>query len=260
MAVYNNIVKKINENVDLHVLHLETISGDFKLYLDAHLVEICNGNSGDEIKEIKSYLVDYMDSKKDQTLELGSIAEFFIHLYLKYIGFKQECMFFNMEEGSIKKGFDGYYSNSTDQWIMESKSGKSTSKSIEHPSKIKEAFADLKNKIGGKSSKPTVKQNNPWRNAYNHAGHRDINSAEDLLKNLKKFSSEFQKGKYHDIKGFNVIPASTIFFYKDWSLIDENYIETEISKWLKKVNYSKLLIICINNKSKGLFWSYLQDE
>ena len=81
----------------------------------------------------------------------GSIAEFIVHLYLKACGFSQECLFKNLEEGSIKKGFDGYYTYSNEEWIMESKSGSIKTSGITHRAKIKEAYDDLKNKIDGES-------------------------------------------------------------------------------------------------------------
>lgn len=39
-------------------------------------------------------------------MDTGAVAEFFVHLYLNILGLKQECLFLNLEENSIKKGFD----------------------------------------------------------------------------------------------------------------------------------------------------------
>jgi hypothetical protein len=40
---------------------------------------------------------------------MGAVA-FMIHIYMNEVGFKQEFIFWNLEEESIKKkGFDSYY-------------------------------------------------------------------------------------------------------------------------------------------------------
>ena len=182
---------------------------------------------------------------------MGAIAEFFTHLYLSEIGFKQECLFFNLEEGSIKKGFDGYYSKANEEWIYESKSGSINTKNISHRGKIKEAYIDLKKTIAGK------KKNNPWQNAYNHASHMDVASASDIRKNLKNLSEDFINGKHHDIKNFNVIPGSTIFLNGNWKCLNSAELEKKIKKMITNFQFKKIHIICVNKKSLDLFWGYL---
>jgi hypothetical protein len=136
---------QINQNVTLHIFELQEITDEIKSFIDSKIVNITNGTRKIDLKIVKTKLKNFLASKKGSTTEMGAIAEFFIHLYLSTQGYKQECLFFNLEENSIKKGFDGYYSKETLEWIMESKSGLSSTKGISHKSKIKEAYDDLDN-------------------------------------------------------------------------------------------------------------------
>lgn len=136
---------------------------------------------------------------------MGAIAKFFIHLYMNLSSFTQECMFLNLEEGSIKIGFDGYYSIHNIQWIMKSKSGSINSKNICHENKLKEAIADLKGKFEGNA------ENNPWQNAYSHACHCDVGTPADIRISIKNLSDEYVLKKFHELQDFNIMPCVTIF-------------------------------------------------
>ena len=111
-----------------------------------NIVSICEGNLETDLETIKIKLKDYLEPKGIR-IRRGAIAEFYIHLFLKSLGYKQHCLFLNLEENSIKKGFDGYYVFNGDEWIVESKSGASAT----HKSKIEEAYGDLKEKLTTKS-------------------------------------------------------------------------------------------------------------
>ena len=243
--------KKIcNENY-LHLINIEEIDSKLESLIDKSIVMICEGKTNTDLAIIKKRLIHFLKTKNRNCTEMGSIAEFFTHLYLNEIGFEQECLFFNLEEGSIKKGFDGYYSKANEEWIYESKSGSIKTENISHRGKIKEAYGDLKKTIAGK------KKNNPWQNAYNHASHMDVASALGIRENLKKLSEDFIKGKYHDIKNFNVIPGSTIFLNGKWERLNSAELEKTIKKMIIKFKFKKIHIVCVNKKSLDLFWDYL---
>lgn len=250
---FNYECKEISNGNYLHLINIEKIDSKLKELIDNSIVTICEGGTNTDLNIIKKRLIKFLTPKKGTTTEMGAIAEFFTHLYLNEIGFKQECLFLNLEEGSIKKGFDGYYSLLNEGWIYESKSGSISIKNISHRGKVKEAYNDLKKKISG-----DVK-NNPWQNAYNHARHTDVGSVLDICQNLKKLSEAFIKEEYHDIKDFNVIPGSTIFFEGNWKHIESADIEIKIKKIVEKFEFKKINIVCVNKKSLELFWNYLRD-
>ena len=107
------------EGVSIYVIDIKEISDELKQTMDEFIVSICEGPQEtmltiDDVKqEIKSFILEKRpkndnDTGRNTYTYIGAIAEFFIHLFLNYIGFEQECLYLNLEERSIKKGFDGY--------------------------------------------------------------------------------------------------------------------------------------------------------
>lgn len=190
------------------VLNIGEIDSDIEKLINDAIVSICFGDSIFTIEYAKKYIKNYLNTT-DPNRKKGAISEFFVHLYLKSKGLKQECIYTNMEENSPKKGFDGVYSSNTRVWYMESKSGSNTSE--EHKDKISEAYRDLKNKFEGNVS------NNPWLNAYNHA--KAVNTSGEILKVFADYAMSFDTDS-HDIKDFNIIPCGTIF----WMILQKQMI------------------------------------
>ncbi len=246
------VVKNINENVNINIITIESITSEFKLFMDNSLISIYLGNRNINLALAKQKLLNFINTKSHNT-QMGAIAEFFIHLYVRTINMKQECLMSNLEEGSIKKGFDGYYSHGDIEWIMESKSGTIDTGNISHNAKISEAYRGLKSLLSGGST------NNPWENAYNHASHRDVNPRDTIIKNIDKFSIDFDEGIFYEIKNFNIIPSSTIF-YNGVMFIDTNEILEKLESLVDTFEFQKLEIICISKKSLDLFINYLEDK
>ena len=248
-------IQIIDANISIHIIDIEYIDSDLKRFIDKYFVNICEGDSGSNLEQVKKIVLDFL-SRKDSNTKMGATAEFFLHLYLKSLGYKQECLYLNLEEGSIKKGFDGYYSlDNIEEYIMESKSGSISTSRITHPSKVKEAYTDLKNSLAG-----TKSNNNPWKNAYNHASHLDVGTAKNIRKNIKNLSDEFDNRKFHNIKYFNIIPASTIFLDDIWSDKYSKNIIDELKKLSEEFEFRKLNIVCITQQSLKLFEEYLEGK
>lgn len=193
-----------NENF-LHVIEIKSITDDFAKLIDERIRIVTEGNTDTDISLIKKRLYEFLQRKKNTTIEMGAVAEFMIHIYMNYLGFKQEFIFWNLEERSIKKGFDGYYTINNEEWILESKSGSISVSGNTHISKFTEAYKDLEKKIKDEEG------NNPWRNAYTHACHRPVESAEDIIKNIKQLAEDFDSGIYNKLENLNIAPAATLF-------------------------------------------------
>lgn len=255
MNQYNNPFKheiiRLDESVELHILEIEEINGEFRKFLDDNIVNIMYGMRKIDKETAKNVLEKFLSSK-DNNIQHGAIAEFFTHLYLSTQDYKQECLFRNLEEKSIKKGFDGYYSKDCNEWIMESKSTSKQDIYHQHKEKINEAYRDLKNKLAGKNEK------NPWDNAYNHANLKDVNTNQSIIDNINKLSLDFNKGIYKNIQDFNIIYSGTIFLKGDWHN-DKEHIQDSIKKILDKIKCQQTQIICITQKTKELFLTYLEQ-
>jgi len=247
------IVKDIGNGNELYLIDFEVLSKELVDSIDAQLVKICEGNSGRTVQLVKDRIKTYLTPKKGKNLEIGSIAEFMLHHYLNLLGFVPKFMYFNLEENSIKKGFDGYYLLGNDQWIMESKSGNISTKDISHPNKITESYNDLKWKLAGGPL------NNPWQNAVSHAGHYYVGVVPDLVKELQDLATKYQSKDFEDIKDYNIIPGSTIFLDGNWLKPDHTSIEKDIKTLVDKMQFKKIKVICLTKKSVDLFWDYLNS-
>lgn len=243
---------QINDNTKIFILDIKELNSSLTDLINKHFVKICEWNSWTDINEVKIRLKNYLDSKRWTDLEKWSVAEFFIHLFLNELWFKQECMFFNLEENSIKKWFDWYYSLNWEEWIMESKSGSISSQNVTHEEKIKKWFDDLKWKVWEKQS------NNPWANAYNHARHGDINTDISIARNIKVFSSDYINEIFYDIWDFNIIPASTIFLNGTWEEIDKTDLKNKIETKISTFSFNKIIAVCVTKKTIQLIYNYLE--
>jgi len=243
--------RHLSDDNYLHIINVEKIDQKLKNLIDTNLSSIWNGDNSTDVKIAKIQLKSFLDSKKNSTIEKGAIAEFFLHLYLREIGFSQECLFQNLEEGSIKKGFDGYYSFKNEEWILESKSGAISVKGVSHINKIKEAYNDLNDKLLGK------KLNNPWQNAFHHA--KIVGSNSKIINNIKTLSDNYTNKKFNDIKDFNIIPGSTIFFEGEWKPVSAVKTEKDIMNLISKLDFNKIHVVCVNKKSVELFREYLDN-
>ena len=245
-------IKKIAPNLELHVIDIQEIDYAFEMKIDDFLVSICEGESSSEIVNVKNRLKNFLSTKTEST-KMGAIAEFFIHMYMRINGYKQEFLFFNLEEGSIKKGFDGYFSKEDETYIVESKSGLMTTKNIKHEAKLKEAFSDIEKYVSGKSDKGS---NNPWRNAYNHASHIDVGSSKAIRIKIKELSDLYDKNNFKKVDEFNIIPCSTIFLDGEWSV---NFTDEILSdhKSLLSFKGKSIKAVCITKQSINLLNKYL---
>ena len=84
-----------NGNV-LHFINIPTLDDDITAHIDASIVSICEGAADTNLATIKQRLIADLTTKKGTNLEMGTIAEFFGHLYLTEIGFNQEFLFLNL--------------------------------------------------------------------------------------------------------------------------------------------------------------------
>ena len=217
--------------------------------ISENIVSICEGCSDTDLDTIKIRLKDYLEPKKIRQRH-GAVAEFYVHLFLKSLGYKQNFLFMNLEENSIKKGFDGYYTYNGDEWIVESKSGIN----IKHKSKIVEAYEDLKKKL------TTKEKNNPWENAYNHAAHIAVGADISIVKKLKSLSNNYAKNIHLPLDKYNLMPCGTVFDHDASSETVKDVIYNEICPIVSDMEYRKLCIIAISNRAYMAFLRFIGLE
>lgn len=247
----------LSDGNELYIIDIEDIDKELAKILDSLFVKICEGNSGSTLDIVKQRLVNTLTPKKGTDIEKGAIAEFFIHIFLNEIGCEPQCLYFNLEENSIKKGFDGYYLFKGEQWIMESKSGHIDTVNLSHKGKIKEAYSDLKKKLLADVS---VK-NDPWMNAYRHASQIDVGANATVRKDIKALADLFVSNRAFfatkPLTDYNIIPSSTIFLKGAWEIQDKAKIEADIRTIIQDFKYKSIKVVCLTKKSIDVFWNYL---
>lgn len=238
------------KNVSINFFCVDKLDIVLTKILDENLVSICEGSSMSDTKLVKLRLQDLFVSKEN-TWKMGAISEFFVHLFIKQNGLKQEFLFLNLEERSIKKGFDGVYSLDNEIWLMESKSGSVSSAQISHISKLEEAYKDLKDKFAGKC------KNNPWQNAFSHTNQITVGSDVSIRTAIKKLSDEFIYDNYHKIDEFNIIPCATMFYENQENKQDYQSLLKNIELFVDCLKYKKIIILCISQRSIDIFNDYI---
>ena len=213
--------------------------------IDNEIVDIMYADSIYSLKQAKSDIKNILENKTVEQKH-GAVAEFFSHIVLRNKGFVQQCLFRNLEEKSMKKGFDGLYSLNYNFWIMESKSAITDQL---HKSKIYEAINDIKKRV------EDLSKNNPWINAANHImvlqNGKDIPS---ILKKIKRLSLDFINKRSHYISEFKIIPVSTLFIKNKQDL---NETINDITKLLTGSLYDDIIVVCIDNYLFDCFLNYL---
>ena len=105
MLPFNIEEHTISDNTILTIIDIMQIDEEAKSILDENFVLICEGDSGAGLSTVKTHVKNLYSTKNEEWI-MGATAEFFIHLYIRLTGFKQECLFLNLEENSIKKGYN----------------------------------------------------------------------------------------------------------------------------------------------------------
>jgi len=259
-------VKVIRNNAESSLLfHIEELSQDLKDEIRTRLSSICYGessaNSSWQIYSYKETLAEFLtryESKSDPQI-IGMIGELLSHLLImnEYPNFQAVSPFFNLEERSIKKGFDLviYDTSSHDLWISEVKSGECGSKTsnTKNISLLNNAKNDLKIRLNEQNK--TI-----WLNAIHGAQIALISGKvkdkiNDILESITDDVIEHNIGS----EDKDVILISVLFN----SLSDKISIDEIVGKRRKiiKENLFKSIIVCsIQKETYQKIEDYLRAE
>lgn len=258
----SNVIEIIKDKLNFHFINIENYDEAFKSFINNKIVSIYDSTFDEkDIELVKIQIKEWLDEKgADENKKAGFVAEFMCHLYINHLKFEQHFLFSNLEEkGSMKKGFDGLYKLEDEMWIYESKSSISSTISANHNSNISEAYRDVKAKLDGTKINKSGNPISPWDNAVHHAEIAKIKDNKTLIENLKEFRNRFIKKDFENIKNFNVIPSSTIFLEDRYSVIDNDDLKDKLEKLIKKYDYKKMNVLCINKKSVNDFIGYINE-
>lgn len=245
------IEKELSDRI--HLTYFDVIENDdFDECLNQCLPSIWFGPKDTRsIGITKAKIAKYFSTKlKNRSLICGSCAEIFLHAYLGYNGYQQACLGSNLEEGSIKKGFDGFYLKDNECWLMESKS--SIHGKIPHHQKAEEAYQDLCNKLND------FEGNDPWENALNHAVAAGVEGS--IQNQIRMLADDFTLERVHDPSEFNMIPCGTVFIGSVLTIDEVEKLSNALSLYFENKDYLALHIVCVSHSALVGFLRYLNLE
>lgn len=256
------------ENFDGYcVFYIDTLSEELKEVIRKNLSAICNGiadaASGRKMfsynATLKEFVKRYAEKSEDQ--KKGLIGELILHILLLefMLDFNVCSPFFNMEERSVKKGFDVVLIHSKDQdmWIAESKSGnihrgKTSNQTIAEL--INTAKNDLKTRLNGES-------NSLWTNAITGAK-KVFEENNDKKKAIIDILQECGDAAYNSklkSSDINVMLVGTLFHD-----INEKFTQEHIKDKKERIDkenlFKKVYVVGIQKETYQNVYNFLNEE
>lgn len=249
------------------ICHIDFFSEDFKSLIRKQLSSVCHGPSKAAWKRraysykstLKGFLERY-DSKTND-IKIGMIGELLTHLLiLEYFPeFNTVSPYFNMEEKSIKKGFDIILFSLEDNeiWITEVKSGElhnNKNANQTNSALLSKAKSDLKARLNENAT--TL-----WENAINGAlvaleNKRDTKDA--VLEILGEFEDEVEENKAISTDK-NVILVTSLFANLS-DQIEERRLKRYSDNVIKQKLFKELVVFSIQKNTYKRVVDFLKEE
>lgn len=249
------------------VIHIDDLSDNLKNRIRDDLSKICHGISKSQTKRatysyketIKEFLKRY--NEKPLNTKKGMIGELLTHLFIAEVNpsFSTVSPYFNLEERSIKKGFDLvlYSLDNNDLWITEVKSGelhKNKTSNQTNQILLDKAKDDLNKRLNESNS--TL-----WANAINGAmialdNNRDIkNAVVEILGDISDttvYNTQTSKDK-------NVVLVSSLFSPLTDKIQDKSVSQCH-EKYSNEELFNSILIVSIQKETYSKVIDFLISE
>lgn len=249
------------------VCHIEELSDELKDLIRKNLTVICHGSCADDYKDdvlfsYQSTVSDFLEryNKKTDDTKKGMIGEFLAHILLPKVfdDYEIASAFFNLEEKSIKKGFDMvmYKVKDFSTWITEVKSG-NLHKDQDHDGTISDlldtARADL-------SSRLSAGEKTYWYNAIHHV-RSYLNDEKDYKKTLVRVLVD--KGNAAALNEAESKKHSVILVSNLFEPLGAKISCEPAEKFLKKIEgkyFLDALVFCIQKETYSRITDFLGME
>lgn len=249
------------------VCHITNFSIALKELIREQLSFICYGaanatsrkNMYNYSNTLKEFINRY-NKKRDETKK-GMIGELLIHVIFNefYTDFETISPFFNLEERSIKKGFDIVMTYKEDHsvWITEVKSGELHKRKTANETTedlLNTAKTDLFNRLNGENY-------SLWLNAINGAKiafdkHNDLKDA--VIDILEQYGDDSAEGKIES-KNMNVFLASILFAPMN-DHMKSNNVKQKYNAIKKENKFKGLFVISVQKETYNKIYEFLQKE
>ena len=245
----------INEET-YHAFYVECLSDELKKAIKKHLSDICFGHIKAERAELKPNIYGYKKAIKDFLSRLeekregtkkGMIGELLTHILIReYLPeFKVNTPFFNMEENSIKKGFDLVLLNTNDNelWITEVKFGEKDTNNQTSDKKIENLLKKAKNDLNERLNKS---EDMLWQNAINGCS-ISMKNNDDLKNVVIELLENYQEETATSLNK-NIITSGVLF-----NSTDEKFSINSLKKvhdaWENELFFKKIIILAIQEST-----------
>ncbi|MGN0831328.1 MAG: hypothetical protein ACI4NI_08555 [Candidatus Ornithospirochaeta sp.] len=260
-----------DDHSDYVLYFIENLSDELKQEIRDRLSAICHGEDLAKTTEILMY--SYKETAKEfvkryranetkiENRNKGMIGELLTHVI---IGIENRFMvaspFFNMEERSLKKGFDItlFEELTKEMWFAEVKSG-SIHKGQKNVSSaaielINNAKKDIKDRLNGQNV-------HPWQNAIN-AAKVAMDSSKDqkaaILELLGQCANNVVGGN-NSSESFNVVLSASLFNPLS-DRIEENRIGKKYSDVVQERLFKKVYVVAIQEETYEEVFKFLNEE
>lgn len=250
------------------IFHILKFSEEMKKLIRQQLSSICYGASNARSSRktynynstIKEFIKRY--NSKNENIQKGMIGELLIHILLNefFPNFETVTPFFNLEERSVKKGFDVVLTDKVEKsiWITEVKSGE-----IHKDKNANETTMDLleKAKIDLFTRLNDDENQSLWLNAINGAkiaydSHNDLKDA--VIDILEKCADDSQDGNINS-NDINVFLASVLFSSLD-DLIEEKAVRGKCDRIKNQKKFRCIFVLAIQKATYIKVYEFLEKE
>lgn len=253
---------------DCAICHVESFSDEIKELIRSNLSTICHGShisdySADPIFSYEATVESFLEryNKKADKTQKGMIGEFLSHILIAELfeEFDIASAFFNLEEKSIKKGFDLLLYRSLDEsvWITEVKSGNLHKKKTHEQTAIellKTARTDLKNRLNEQETMY-------WYNAVNsvRCSLNDTKDYKDTLVKILRDEGSAATKKVAKSQDNCVFLVSNLFDTLAVT-ITKKPVKKFLNDTTKAKLFAKIVAFCIQKETYSKVVDFLESE
>lgn len=246
---------------------INDFSDEIRNAMCTQLASICHGtekaDSGSRLYSYKNTLKEFIKRYEEKKVETkkGMIGEVLIHLMLEYYfdEYKVVSPFFNMEERSIKKGYDVVLTerDKANIWLIEVKSGEMHANKNSNQT-MNELLNTAKSDLNKRLNEENVSL---WLEAINGAmvSYNSKNNMKDaVIDVLTNFGEEAAEGN-NTSKDKNVFLTGVLFSDLNDRVEQDNIINKQ--KRVEKANIFKYCyILALQKETYDKIYQFMKDE
>lgn len=258
---------KFEKEDEYAICHILNFSDELKKLIRNQLSFICygaaNASSTRKIYNYNNTLKEFIkryDQKADKT-QKGMIGELIVHILINefFIEYETISPFFNIEERSIKKGFDVVLTNKTNHmmWITEVKSGelhKGKDANETTVDLLNTAKVDLHDRLNGENQ-------SLWLNAINGAkiALENKNDFKDVVIEILEGYGDDSVDNKIDSRNMNVFLSSVVF--SDLSnTIDRSRVKKKYDSIINEKKFNGTVILSVQKETYNKIYNFLKSE